>query len=688
MEDTIDLNISNNVEDFDKKSSDNENNNLEKPIKIVSKIFEEEKNKEEKVNKNMENNYEIENKSGIGKGEKDSIDIKCNFGNSEKDSLEIINDLINQNNEIKLDENNMIDPLNKCYSKGHEEILSAYYCPQCNIYICKKCEISHLNLFYKKKHILINLDKDKELNDIFTGYCKENNHLEKLEYFCKDHNKLCCSSCIVKIKREGKGQHTDCDICLIENIKDEKNKIFKKNIEILEDLSNNINKTINELKDMFEKIKENKEDLKTKIQNIFTEIRTKINEREDKILLEVDQIYDNTYISDNTIKIIDKLPNKVKSSLEKGKLTEEEWQDKNKLSSLIHECLNIEKNIISINLINNIIKQSKNNMKNKIKFYPEEKNYIHKILSNIFNFGKIYKEKSLDDIYENPVLDVEISSLNESLPNCFSFELNGFTKEKYDNYCLKQIKYKDDEFIISICLEGKNEKSLTSLSDLFNEFLSKELKNYTLKFSLRKDRNKLYIDFKQNYEKEELDDIIFNINEFSEISVMFKNNFKIGEFLDMSFDNFFISFLSLIFSIKIKAKNLHILTLFCEKTMNQMEEMNENEISLLIPIINLLKAVINSKIELNFIPNKILQFIKKNGQEKYLNGDMKILRKESEELLNDLNKNKLKGILNYLKLEKFLVTILFAKYKSGFTFEINTCGLTDVVNKIISSNEP
>ena len=635
----------------------------------------EESFKEEEAEQDKSNNSEIEN--------------IFNIGNNEKDSVEIINDLINQNNEIKLNENIMIDPKNKCYSKGHEEIMPNYYCPQCKIFICKKCEISHSNLFYQKNHILIDLDKDKEINDIFTGYCKENNHLEKLEYFCKNHNKLCCSSCIVKIKREGKGQHTDCDICLIENIKDEKNKIFKKNIEILEELSNNINKTINELKDMFEKIKENKDELKVKIQNIFTEIRNKINEREDMILLEVDQIYDNTYIRDNTIKIIDNLPNKIKYSLEKGKITEEEWKDKNKLSSIIHECLNIEKNIISINIINNIIKQSKINMKTKIKFYPEEKNDINKILSNIFEFGKVYKEKSLDDMYENPNLEVEISSINEISPNCFSFELNGFNKEKYYNYYPNQIKYKDNEFIFSICLEGKSEESLDSLYNIFHKSLSKKKKDENkIEFLLRKDKNKLYIDFKKKNNEKKYNDIFFNINEFSEISVMFRNNFKIDEFLDMSFEKFFTSFLSLIFSIKIKAKNLQNLLLYIEKKYKkEIDEMFEKKIIMLIALINWIKAIINTKVEFNFSPNKILQFIKRNGQDKYLNGDMKILRKEIEEFLKDLNQNELKGILNHLKLEKFIVNFLFPKYKSGFSLEINTCGLTSIVEKLILSNQ-
>ena len=75
--------------------------------------------------------------------------------------------------------------------------------------------------------------------------------MEKLEYYCKNHNVLCCSSCIVKFKREGKGQHANCDIYLIEDIKDQKSNELKQNIEYLEDLSLNIDKLINEIKEVF-----------------------------------------------------------------------------------------------------------------------------------------------------------------------------------------------------------------------------------------------------------------------------------------------------------------------------------------------------------------------------------------------------------------------------------------------------
>ena len=160
----------------------------------------------------------------------------------------------------------------KCFSKEHEEAKSSCYCAECKIYMCKKWESLHSQLF--KSHKQYNLDKD--IKQIFTGFCKEKNHLDELDYYCKTHNVLCCSTCIAKIKRKGKGQHMNCEVCLIEEIKDEKLKILKKNIKNLENLSKTIDVSIDELKAMFEKITKSKEELQLKVQTIFTEIRNKI----------------------------------------------------------------------------------------------------------------------------------------------------------------------------------------------------------------------------------------------------------------------------------------------------------------------------------------------------------------------------------------------------------------------------
>ena len=59
------------------------------------------------------------------------------------------------------------------------------------------------------------------------------------------------------------------------------------------------------------------------------------------------------------------MPEKIKKSLEKRKILENEWND-NKLISIINDCINIENDISQINEINeNINKCQKNN---KAKF--------------------------------------------------------------------------------------------------------------------------------------------------------------------------------------------------------------------------------------------------------------------------------------------------------------------------------
>ena len=171
----------------------------------------------------------------------------------------------------------------KCTSEEHKEIDAISFCPECKIYMCNKCQNHHTPLF--KSHHPHNLNKEEE---IFTGFCMEKNHPMKLEYFCKEHNQLCCAACLCKVNKKGNGQHKDCDVCDIENIKDEKRNKLKENIKILEDLSNSFNNIFKELKEIFEKVEKNKEDLKLTVQKAFTKIRTALNEREDKLLEEID----------------------------------------------------------------------------------------------------------------------------------------------------------------------------------------------------------------------------------------------------------------------------------------------------------------------------------------------------------------------------------------------------------------
>ena len=250
----------------------------------------------------------------------------------------------------------------KCSLEKHKEIDAIIYCPECRIYMCNKCENYHTSLF--ENHHLNRLKKDE---DIFTGYCQEKNHPNKLLYFCKDHNQLCCANCLCKINKGGDGQHKDCDVSLLIDIKEEKKNKLIENIKSLENLENKFNESMKELKEIFIKIEKDKEELKLEIQKIFTKIRNAINDREDELLIEVDNFYLDKFINDDIIKKGEKLPKRIKLSLEKGKSINKEWDNDN-LSSYIYDCINIENNIKIINEINENINKYKDNEKLKIIF--------------------------------------------------------------------------------------------------------------------------------------------------------------------------------------------------------------------------------------------------------------------------------------------------------------------------------
>ena len=272
----------------------------------------------------------------------------------------------------------------------HKETEAKIYCQECKIYMCNKCENYHSKLFH---HQTFNLMKD--INEIFTGFCKEENHLDKLEYFCKDHQKLCCSACIAQINKNGKGQHGECNICLIQDIKNEKKEYFSESIKNMEKLSKDIDNIIKELKNIYETIIKEKEELKIKIQKLFTDIRNTLNEREDEILNEIEKKYDEIFIKENIIKESMKLPKKITNVMEKGNLIDKDWEDNNKLPCLINDCLNIQKDIALINSIEKNIQNYRDLKNKKIIFFPKDANGF---LQQIKNFGKIISiNQSFDD---------------------------------------------------------------------------------------------------------------------------------------------------------------------------------------------------------------------------------------------------------------------------------------------------
>ena len=272
---------------------------------------------------------------------------------------------------------------NKCSFKDHKEIDAVSYCQECKLFMCDDCTEYHKGLF--ENHNLLNMDQN--IKEIFNGYCEIKNHFQKLEYFCKTHNQLCCAACIAKIKSKENGQHTDCNVCIIQEIKNEKKSKLKENLNYLKDLSINLEKTIKNLKKIFGNFMKNKEELRQIIQNIFNKIRNIINEREKELLLEADKQFNKLFINEEIMKRSEHLTSKVKLSLKKGKILDSQWNDNNILSSIINDCIIIENNIKETNLINENIKKCNKNKNIKITFNYDD---IYNLLDIIKKFGMIY----------------------------------------------------------------------------------------------------------------------------------------------------------------------------------------------------------------------------------------------------------------------------------------------------------
>ena len=285
----------------------------------------------------------------------------------------------------------------KCSFKKHNEINAIYYCQECNVYMCNKCS-NHHSEFLENHH---KYELGKETKEIFNSFCKEKNHKIILQYYCKTHNELCCAACISKIKGEGNGQHTDCEVCYIKEIEVEKKSKLKENLKYLEQFSDEIGNKINDLKILFQKIDEKKEKLKMEISQAFTKIRNAINEREDQLLLNVDNEFNNIFFKEELIKQSEKLPNEIKNALELGKEIDNNWHEENKKLLHINGCIKIENNIKSISLIKENINKSNLAKDLQIKF---EENEIDNYMKQIKNIGKIVKENNLCLDY-SPILN-------------------------------------------------------------------------------------------------------------------------------------------------------------------------------------------------------------------------------------------------------------------------------------------
>ena len=172
--------------------------------------------------------------------------------------------------------------------------------------------------------------------------------------------------------------------------------------------------------------------MKTNIQNIFTKFRSELNDKEDKLLLEIDKEFEDKFINENIIKESEKLPNKIKENLDRGKSIDNNWKN-NKLNSAINDCINIEENIKDINKINESILKCKDSKDNNISVFLNENEIIESI--NKISINKLF-ESNIE--FDQQLVKSWLINKNFSAKLLFRKTRDGSTTNDFHNKCDNQ----------------------------------------------------------------------------------------------------------------------------------------------------------------------------------------------------------------------------------------------------------
>ena len=189
----------------------------------------------------------------------------------------------------------------------------------------------------------------------------------------------------------------------------------------------------------------------------------------------------------NILNQCEKLPNKIKLSLEKGKKIEF-TEDKDKLSSFINDCINIENNIKDINIINENINKCKNENEIEIKFnYDEQLNLLLEVI-------KVFGNISVNNDY---IIDSELINKNEQdsiinwikekinkneikFQKIFVMSVNGDSSKDFHKYC----DNKGPTLTIVKTTQNKIFGGFAPLNWVTKDKNTKDNNEYTILFSL------------------------------------------------------------------------------------------------------------------------------------------------------------------------------------------------------------
>ncbi|CAC5380560.1 unnamed protein product [Mytilus coruscus] len=180
------------------------------------------------------------------------------------------------------------------------------YCTNCEDALCLECEDYHGNMKTFDTHHMIDIDIIEGKPFVVGTSCKVHPDMI-LEYFCSDHDTLCCRSCMASA-------HRSCEKLLPIEVSAKGVKSSAMYEEIVKHVTT-LNSAVNELEDKKRQVlitlKDSKLTFKQDVNNFKARLQKRIQEIEEGLMSEIDKIYTDlsNEANENLEKICDRRRN-------------------------------------------------------------------------------------------------------------------------------------------------------------------------------------------------------------------------------------------------------------------------------------------------------------------------------------------------------------------------------------------
>ena len=193
---------------------------------------------------------------------------------------------------IAMDSSKLCDPCDRI-SKWS---FALKYCSDCQEFLCSKCAVYHSKFKAFVSHHVVDVNVTDDQSFVVSKECPTHKDMT-LDFFCSDHDSICCKSCIASI-------HRAC-----ENIKPldvaAKGVVHSSIYEEFASDMDSLNNTATEVTDEWEKSKvawgTSKDDVKRAVEKFKAKIFKRINEVEEKLMHEIDSAKPGSKLDKSTV---------------------------------------------------------------------------------------------------------------------------------------------------------------------------------------------------------------------------------------------------------------------------------------------------------------------------------------------------------------------------------------------------